>query len=814
MFHSNTLPLAVFPVLVGPLQTLLALLPAILVGVGSMVFAAFKPRGFVRLAKFCWRQKLFFGCVAAVVALWQYGIPSRWVRGQSVAVNIHASAGTDWESARGGSRRLGRGPGELDATASGVVWSNTRDKTVLSSPAVSGDRIIFSTATDIGPFTPMGRGAIACVEASTGREVWRYAPDNYRGTFSSPVVSGNSVVCGEGLHQVEDARVTCLDVRTGERRWEFRTKSHVEATPAIADGRVFIGAGGDGFYCLSLEPDPKGQPHVLWHLKADDFADCESSPVIHEGVVYFGLGEGGAAVCAVKAETGELLWKLDTPYPVFAPPTVVDGKLLIATGNGNYVQSAADLLEMKLQILRDDGATEQQLSDARERLKPVGEAWCIDLSTRAIDWKYSTGDAILGAIVHAGDSIYFGSRDGCLYRVSPAGELLNKYDLHEPVISSAALGQMHIYCTTASGRLYCLDRLTLKPAWDSSLGSGTTFSSSPTVAHGHVYIGTAENGLRCLGRPGEPDPPLWANCEFSGSADDVVVPEGDLVELWSYPDKSQQKFQVTRPLMFLDSFLVAAGHGDGQSELVKLDVSGKVPAESWRRKFNGSICAGPVGSGDRIFIVEELPVSPFGRLHCVTATGTVDWSEKLPPVMTRHSVGITLDRQRVFVWDDYFRLTCFDQKSGKLLLNIAVASPHAFDGTEFRSFAPAVGHGLLVSVVSGKLNATSQSVTPWAELSVLDAATGTKLWRVDLPEIPTGGPQVDGDAIAIPYQDHVAMHRLLDGALTGTQPSTPPLTERLPTKRQDLATPVVSHGGRIYFGTEEGQIMCLGTGQP
>ena len=61
---------------------------------------------------------------------------------------------------------------------------------------------------------------------------------------------------------------------------------------------------------------------------------------------------------AVQIETGELLWKVSTPYPVFAPPTIADGKLFIATGNGNYIQSTADLLEMKLQILRDDGATE------------------------------------------------------------------------------------------------------------------------------------------------------------------------------------------------------------------------------------------------------------------------------------------------------------------------------------------------------------------------------------------------------------------------------------------------------------------------
>ena len=214
--HSTTL--AVFPVLVGPLQTLLALLPAIVLGVGSMLFAAFKPAGFLKLIRFCWRQKLFLGCVAAGMACWHNGLPARYLFGHHPATLVaDVGARTDWAAFRGGARRLGRGTSAADPTAGTPVWRNDRDKTVLSSPALSGNRVIFATATDIGPFSPEGRGAIVCVDAHSGKEIWRYAPDNYRATFSSPVVYDNYVVCGEGLHQVEDARVTCLDLSSGAK---------------------------------------------------------------------------------------------------------------------------------------------------------------------------------------------------------------------------------------------------------------------------------------------------------------------------------------------------------------------------------------------------------------------------------------------------------------------------------------------------------------------------------------------------------------------------------------------------------------------
>ncbi len=834
--------LAVFPVLVGPLQTLLALLPAILLGVGSMLFAAFKPGGFVKLMRFCWRQKLFFGVVATIVVAWQYGEPGSLLRGNSPGVRAAGtSAGTNWDS--------GRGPGGVDPTAPGVVWTNQRDKTVLSSPAVTGDRVIFSTATDIGPFSPEGRGAIVCVDANSGHEVWRYAPQNYRATFSSPVVAGNSVVCGEGLHQVEDARVTCLDVRTGERRWEFRTKSHVEASAAIADGRVFIGAGGDGFYCLAIDPDPSGQPRVLWHLPSNEYADCESSPVVSEGVVYFGLGEGGNAVCAVQAETGTLLWKLATPYPVFAPPTIAHGKLFIATGNGNYVQSAADLLAMKLQILIDDGASEQQLADARERLKPVGEVWCIDRATRAVDWKFATGDAILGAIVceesradasgyysndasgsTPGGAVCFGSRDGHLYRVSPAGELLNKHNLHEPLLSSPALGSKHVYCTTASGRLFCLDKSSLKPVWDASLGAGETFSSSPTIAHGHIYIGTAQQGLCCMGRPGEPEPPLWTRGDRGGSADDVRVP--DVLEVqWQYPAKDDPPFKVNAPLMPLDGAVYALGSRGGLAELIKLnvDVAESSQRVAWSRKFTRLILeVAPVGCGDRLCLIERESNSQFMMLHCLsTSDGRILWSLTIadPNALARGDVcsprraGMSLDARRVYVWTGEDQLGCFDLATGATLWD------HSMVGTGLAANSKrpgAIGVGVAVAAndllfaVTGPVPGHDPASDSRATLSALDAITGIRLWQACLEDVPVGSPIVDGQHVLIPQAGQVAVHRVVDGAFLRTEPidNKPLVAELVADEYGEAILPTVALKGRVYIATDRGRIVCLGAGPP
>lgn len=798
-FVSLLSTLAVFPVLVGPLQTLLALLPAILLGLGSMLFAAFKPKGFVNLVRFCWRQKLFFGCVAAVIVSRHYGVFAKLFETHRSSNELSSAGRTGWSTSRGGPQRLGRGPGELDPTRSTAVWKNDRDATVFSSPAVSGSGVFFATATGMGPFSPEGRGAIVCVEAESGREVWRYAPTDYRATFSSPVVADGCVVCGEGLHQVQDARVTCLDL-LGNKRWEFRTKSHVESTAAIADGKVFIGAGADGFYCLSLEPTANGQPRVLWHLDGEKFPDCESSPAVSDGVVYFGLGDGGFAICAVDAMTGTQRWRIETPYPVFAPPTVADGKLYVATGNGNYVQSAADLLEMKLQILKDDGATAQQLAAARQRLKPAGEVWSIDLAKQQVDWKFAAGDAILGDVVRGDDSLYFGSRDGHLYRVSLGGQLLGKFDLRDPLVCSPALGRKHVYATTSTGRLFCFDAMTLKPVWDASLGGGENFVSSPVVAHGHVYVGTAQQGLRCLGQPGVPELPVWSNGERGGRADDEPVPQS-LSLAWQYPAVTDAPFEITAPLMPLDGAIYAAGRREGQTQLLKLSADISVFSETrllWSHDFKphqfaGPIKVPPVGSGTRMCVIEShAPFDSGGMLWCLSADeGHALWKQPLAEA----SMGLAVDAKQVVVWSSPDQLRSFDLANGTSLWKKSLAGSRA-------AGAPTIASDIVFAATE-------------TQLVALDAPTGALLWSVALSEKPTGGPFVEGQHIVVSRGDQQALHSIVNGALLSSRSATDKSEGWLIPN--GVGTPVtqrVALKGRVYFGTAQGTVICLGADSP
>ena len=135
---------------------------------------------------------------------------------------------------RGDAGRRGNGGGDEPPADGGLVWSYAADvKTFFASPAVVGNRVYVSSA-DKGPLRD--RGAIYCLDADSGGLVWKAAPSGYVATFSSPVVAGRFLVCGEGLHYTLNARVFCMDVLRQEVLWTYTTHGHVESTPCIDNG--------------------------------------------------------------------------------------------------------------------------------------------------------------------------------------------------------------------------------------------------------------------------------------------------------------------------------------------------------------------------------------------------------------------------------------------------------------------------------------------------------------------------------------------------------------------------------------------------
>jgi len=743
---------AVVPVLVGPLQVLLVLLPAILIALATLVVSALRPRAMAATCRVLWRLKIEVAVLAIVVVAAVWAMRSWWSSAASPGGEISAAArdGEDWPLFRGGVERLGVSGSAPGPTAGGVHWAFApAGVAFFSSPAVAGNRV-YATSAEVSAFAQSG--AIWCLDATSGAVVWRSAPPDYRPTFSSPAVAGDYLVCGEGLHETDDARVVCVDIREGVSAgrivWTHRTRSHVECTPVVEGDRVWVGAGDDGIWCLGLAPAEDGSARVLWHVAGERYLDAETALLARGDRLWAGLGVGGKAICLLDANSGEELRRVATPYPVFAPPALADGRLFVGMGNGDYVYRAEEIRDARIAELEDAGASREEIDATASALAPGGAVWCLDAATLELEWTFELARTVLGAIAVSDGHVFFGCRDGLVRSLDIEGRLVASWDARAPIVASPAVDAEHVWVVTTSGRLHALERRRLAPVWELALTSGSLAISSPAVRGGRAFVGTERSGLLAVGEPASARTvPLWAGLlggpGVGASIDDSAVPEVASVE-WSYPpidSAHDHAVRVTSPLAATRGRVFCGLEAGGRRSLecVERDETGRA-RRRWSHPTRNAISRSPVVIDERVVVVEGAVGDGGRRLVALDAgSGAIEWSLDV----ARAASGFLAATPSEIV---------VERASGEL-------ARVDFGGRETwttrlgpLAAAPAVVDSLVVV-------ATAQP----AALIVLDLPTGRVLWDRALEEAPRSVPIADERTIWFATSRGVAAFRLLDG---------------------------------------------------
>ncbi|HRD78394.1 MAG TPA: PQQ-binding-like beta-propeller repeat protein [Hyphomicrobiaceae bacterium] len=159
----------------------------------------------------------------------------------------------------------------LDTKDGRVKWKAKTHDDTDASPVVSGD-LVYAAAEEKASH-------VYCFERSAGREVWRYSA-NPRGYWSTPAVAGGKLYVGG-----DDARLHCLDARSGKGLWMFPTGEAIWSSPAVVDDRVLFGSRDGHLYCVDA-----GSGREIWRLKLD--GRIISSPCIVDGLIWIGTATG------------------------------------------------------------------------------------------------------------------------------------------------------------------------------------------------------------------------------------------------------------------------------------------------------------------------------------------------------------------------------------------------------------------------------------------------------------------------------------------------------------------------------------------
>ncbi len=314
------------------------------------------------------------------------------------------------------------------------------------------------------------------------------------------------------------------------KAWEFQAPGGIVSSPAVYDGRVYIGTRANRLYALDAATGVK-----LWERLAAGWVD--SSPTVHGGRVYFSCL--GGRLYSLDAYSGSLFWIADLGAASASSPLVLGGRVYVGTGSP----------ENRLKVY--DAATGAPLGSF-QAAQPVdsapstdgtyvyfgandGQLYALDALTLAPRWAaYPTlGSFGLNAVAVSSGALYFlpgrddkrafalDSSAAALRASSPflvRASTVNSWDVGVPWMqagSPAVSPDGFVYFAAAGGaadsdepeaRLAALSSGSLSAVWPSSasLGGGSAIGvmGSPVMANEIIYAATPGGRLIAVSSAG------------------------------------------------------------------------------------------------------------------------------------------------------------------------------------------------------------------------------------------------------------------------------------------------------------------------
>jgi outer membrane protein assembly factor BamB len=215
-----------------------------------------------------------------------------------------------------------------------------------------------------------------------------------------------SVTLPDITADLEAVEFTTPDDKKG---WVLRIPgSRPIATPAYADGMIFVGGGygSHEFYAFDAATG-----RVVWQMKTGD--DGPTAAVVEDGCVAFNTES--CTIYVVDAKTGKVLWQEWLGDPLMSQPAIADGRLYMVYPAGQRAKPNG-----QQQAQSEAAAPEPAMEGAAANGGGSHRLLCADLKTGRHLWEQSlTSDAISAPVVD-GQQVYVTCFDGTSFCIEVA----------------------------------------------------------------------------------------------------------------------------------------------------------------------------------------------------------------------------------------------------------------------------------------------------------------------------------------------------------------------------------------------------------
>jgi len=336
--------------------------------------------------------------------------------------------------------------------------------------------------------------------------------------------------------------------------WTFQTGGAVYSSPAVVDGKVYVGSDDGCLYCLNVTTTtPEGV--LIWKYKTG--GPVKSSPTVIDDQVFFGSDDG--YLYCLNSTTGQLIWKFQTDGNIRSSPAIVGEKVIFGSNDryvyaidrfylvngtpyliwkygplGESVEYSSPAVVNKYVLIgtqrwlyclnANSTNPNGELIWVRElsQAHPYGSYvhspavkegkvfvsyglyhWghsgvaCIDISSGNIIWEVDLGAwRYVSSVAVAYNKIFLGHELYIYCFNQTNGELL--WSVHEEsneVISSPAVSGGLVFVGRGDG-VYCLNESTGEIVWKFNADAR---SSSPAIVNGRLYVGAKDGRIIAFG---------------------------------------------------------------------------------------------------------------------------------------------------------------------------------------------------------------------------------------------------------------------------------------------------------------------------
>jgi outer membrane protein assembly factor BamB len=276
------------------------------------------------------------------------------------------------------------------------------------------------------------------------------------GSASYPLMVGGKVFVIGGTNP---SRLFALNAKNGKTLWSHPAPSGWGAWigAAYENGKVFaVPSSANGAGAMAAYDASSG--HRLWTTTLATQYSFSSPPTALHGIVYTGGAGSGGTVYAVREKDGTVLWTASVENGDDSSPAV--------TSTGVYVSYACP------QTYRFDPKTGTQIWHFSGQCEGGGGATPV----------------LYRGLLYVRD-LYNYSTDGITLKASD-GTLVGGFN---SAFAPVFLKDTAFYTESAS--LTAVDLSNGKVLWTVAPGSGDSYSSSPIVVNGVIYVGTSAGYL-------------------------------------------------------------------------------------------------------------------------------------------------------------------------------------------------------------------------------------------------------------------------------------------------------------------------------